>query len=317
MTDRVVFTFWEPRTKLVPYLELCRRTWEKNLYDYAIVVLDYSNIDDYLPAGTYDMALLRQLTLPQQKDAISVAVLKEHGGVFMDIDTLVFKDLLPIVSRLEDTEVVMFGTHLAFLAARPNSKVFAPWLERIREKMAKIARENITADVIPWDYIGNSTLSAAMDDILNSTSFSRMQALAVDTLTQLANSQPSLGPGFKKTLNRLANSFLIRRRLFAFGTVYRKYVTMLDRVKESYILEARRFETKSANSEAKRLSPEAKYLKFWFENNVDVDTIVQTSPIIVGLHHSWTPQWYKDLSEKNVLENNCLLSKTLHYILAD
>jgi mannosyltransferase OCH1-like enzyme len=317
MTDRVVFTFWEPRNKIIPYLELCRKTWEKNLQDHTIIVLDYSNINNYLPRGTYDIALLRQLSLPMQKDAISVAVLKEYGGVFMDIDTLVVRDIFPIVCRLENTEVVMFGTHLAFLAARPNSYVLALWLERIQEKLAKIARENSTKVEIPWDYVGNSTLSAVMDEIINSSSFNRMQTKAVDKFTQLINRQPSLGPGFKKILNRLHDSFLWRRRRFAFSTVYRKYLTMLDRKKHSYILEAKHYEAKHTNSEAKRLSPEDKYLKYWFENNVDVDTVIQISPIIVGLHNSWTPQWYKELSEKNVLEYNCLLSRTIHYILAN
>jgi mannosyltransferase OCH1-like enzyme len=315
-TDRVVFTFWEPRNKIIPYLKLCQKTWEKNLPDYEIIVLDYSNIDNYLPRGTYDIAFLRQLTLSMQKDAVSVAVLKEYGGVFMDIDTLVLRDLFPIVCRLENTEVVMFGTHLAFLAARPNSYVLAQWVERIQEKLAKVASENSPMVEIPWDYVGNRTLSAVMDEIINSSSFNRMQTKAVDKFTQLATSQPSSGPGFKKILNRLHDSFLARRRRFFFGTVYRKYLSMLDRKKHGYILEAKHYEAKYTNSEAKRLSPEDKYLEFWFENSVGVDTVIQMNPIIVGLHNSWTPQWYKELSEKDVQASDCLLSRTISYILA-
>jgi len=66
---------------MTPYLELCRKTWERKLPDYKIVFLDYSNIGLYLPEGTYDMNLLRRFRLMLQKDAIMVAVLKEHDGL--------------------------------------------------------------------------------------------------------------------------------------------------------------------------------------------------------------------------------------------
>jgi hypothetical protein len=316
MTDRVIFAFWEPRNKIIPYLELCLKTWEKNLRDYSIVILDHSNLEDYIPAGTFDLAQVRQLRLSTQKNAISVAVLKEHGGVFMDVDTLVFQDLSPILRRLESTQLVMFGSHLAFLAARPNSYVMALWLKGIQRKLARIAAENIPMAGLPWDYIGNRTLTEVKDEIINSSSFNRMQTKAVDELTRLANSLPALGPGSKRLLNRAHNSVLGRRSTLAFDTVYRKYLTVLDRKKQGFILEARHYESWHRIFQARGFGHEERYVKYWFENDADVDTVIETRPIIVGLHNSWTPQWYKELSEKNVLENDCLLSRTIHYILA-
>jgi len=49
-----VFTFWEPRGQMTPYLQLCRETWDKSLTDCEIVVLDYSNLADYIGTGTLD-----------------------------------------------------------------------------------------------------------------------------------------------------------------------------------------------------------------------------------------------------------------------
>jgi hypothetical protein len=39
--------------------------------------------------------------------------------------------------------------------------------------------------------------------------------------------------------------------------------------------------------------------------------------MVIGLHNSWTPKWYKRLSEKEVLAQDCLLSKTIKHILAE
>lgn len=317
MTDRRIFTFWEPKDRIVPYLELCLKTWEKNLGDYAIVVLDYSNIDDYIPKGTLDLASLRRLSLPMQKDAVSAAVLVQHGGVFMDVDTLVFRDLSPILRLLANSELVMFGTHLGFLAARPGSMVLTLWLARIREKLAKLAAANGAQVELPWDYVGNSALSAAMDDLINRPAFNRMQTQAVDTLARFVNGHPAAGPGVKRIVNRVHASFVGRRRRLAFDTVYRRHLAALDRVKSGFIVEAKYYAAGSKQPRETRLGPEAMYRKFWFEDDVDVDAVIQTDPIIAGLHHSWTPQWYQEFSRQAVLENGCLLSKTLRYLLAN
>lgn len=310
MTDRVVFTFWEPRGEMIPYLQLCLETWKRNLSKYEIVVLDYSNIDDYIPEGTYDLAALKRLTLPTQKDAISVATLMEHGGVFMDVDTLAFGDLAPIFRRLEDTEVVMFAAHLAFLAARPHARVLGIWLEKIQARLAKIAKGITPAAGLPWDYIGNRTLAEAMDEIINRSAFNRMQTKAAAGLTRLLSRQGS-SAGIERMPGRLEQSFLARRRHLAFATLYRKYLTVLDRKKTGYILEAR-----GAGSNAKPRDSARTYVDFWFKGSGDLDAVIGAGSAIVGLHNSWTPQWYKEMSGDDVLKNGCLLSRTIKYILS-
>ena len=80
LNQKRIFTFWEPRGKVTPYLELCRETWERALPDYEILVLDYSNLDEYVGEGTLDLGALRQVGLPLQKDAVVAAVLNRHGG---------------------------------------------------------------------------------------------------------------------------------------------------------------------------------------------------------------------------------------------
>lgn len=76
------------------------------------------------------------------------------------------------------------------------------------------------------------------------------------------------------------------------------------------LLEAGQYKTKS-------MTAAEKYIKFWFEDNLSIEEIFQKNPIIIGLHNSWTPDWYKELSKQDILKNDCSLSKTLKYILND
>lgn len=57
-----------------------------------------------------------------------------------------------------------------------------------------------------------------------------------------------------------------------------------------------------------------KYRKFYFDSTYTLaeDLI----PDILMLHNSWTPEWYKKLSEQEVLQHNCTLSKILKEVLS-
>ena len=83
---------------------------------------------------------------------------------------------------------------------------------------------------------------------------------------------------------------------------------MLDRERYGFIAEAAFYGRTG-------MSPSEQYRKFWFEEKLDVANVFRGRQRLIGLHNSWTPEWYKALSEKEVLENDCLLSKTLRHIL--
>jgi hypothetical protein len=93
-----------------------------------------------------------------------------------------------------------------------------------------------------------------------------------------------------------------------FSTVYKKYLIMLDRVEYGYIPEARYFTSRF-------MEPQEKYWQFWFASNHDMKEVFTDKQTLIGLYHSWTPLWYKDFSEKAVLEHDCLLSRTLNHLL--
>jgi mannosyltransferase OCH1-like enzyme len=311
--EKRIFSFWEPEGSLTPYLDLCRRTWERNLPDFEIIFLHYSNIGLYMPEGTYDMAVLTRLTPMMQKDAIMVAVLKEHGGVFIDADTLVTRDIAPLVRMLTEAEIVLFSTHLGFLAARPGSHILTLWYKGIQDKLSCLGEVGKVAPQLQWDFVGNSVLAEVMDKMIeNLDLFRQIKKRVVDKYVlayqKISRDHELLAPRLKTLMNRIRNSLVRRKREFYFRTIFRRYLIMLDRIKYGFIPETFYFTSKSMMSEEK-------YWKFWFDNSIDIRDVFKPHQMVIGLHNSWTPQWYKELSEKEVLENGSLLSRTLKYLL--
>jgi len=113
--------------------------------------------------------------------------------------------------------------------------------------------------------------------------------------------------GAKVIASRLCRSLRQRRREILFHLMFPKYLKMLDRIKYGFIPEANYFP-------ARAMPPNEKYDRFWFKNDKQVHDVFLKNQCIIGLDNSWTPQWYKDLSEKEIFDNGCLLSRTLKVV---
>jgi len=275
MVQHHVFTFWEPRGELLPYLELCRRTWDRHLAAFEVVGLDHANLETYIGIDTYELDVLKTFPLQVQKDAVMAAVLRRHGGIFVDMDTLVLADLSPLLQALETSEVVLFDSHLAFMVARPQARILHRWVEIVQRRLALGS-----GDGAAWDALGNSLLPVVMDDVSR-----RVGAWL-----------------------RVPPSMVPRRRQLLFRTLYRRYLRSLDRREYGFIAEANHYGQDGGD-------PFAAYRRFWFDEDLMPDVVLKPGRMIVGLHNSWTPDWYKQLSTREVLEHPCLLSRTLRRLL--
>ena len=155
-----VYTFWEPRENIPFYLQLCMETWKKFLPTATIVLLDYKNIGEFLDVRELGLNLFSgKLTLPQIADAIRVALLAKHGGVWLDIDTIILssnaeKYFMPD----EKHRTVFFGDteksalRICFINTPPNSMCMNLWREVIKEKIWNLN----FATKVKWDFLGNS-----------------------------------------------------------------------------------------------------------------------------------------------------------------
>ena len=155
-----VYTFWEPRESVPYYLRLCMATWKKFLPNATIIVLDYKNIGEFIDVREIGLNLFSgKLDLPKISDAIRVALLAKHGGIWLDADTIILnpnaeKYFLPDKKH----RTVLFGypkdnfCQMCFINTPPNSMCMNLWLQDIKEKIWNL---NQTTE-IAWDFIGNS-----------------------------------------------------------------------------------------------------------------------------------------------------------------
>ena len=305
-----IFTFWEPHGNVPPYLELCRETWDTRLTEYEIVCLDYSNLEEYLGAGTLDLDTLKKVRFAAQKDALEVAVLHRHGGLFMDMDTLVVDDLAPILQRLDRTGVVMFEQHMAFVAARQGAPFLARWLAGINRNLARIASGEVDPATFRWDFLGNAPLHTAYLELLDRSFLwrtIRRTAVGKRFWPSAASAAPPVGIGDTVTVRASPPRWRRIGRTWIGASVSDQLIRM-DRAKDGFIAEA-------WNADENLKSPPESYRRFWFEGGDDVDTMFRPGVRVIGLHHSWTPDWYRNLSRHEVLNHRCRLSQALRRLL--
>ena len=193
-----LFTFWEPKEKMPAYIGLCMQTWTKFLPECEVVLLDYSNLEEWLGKDVYDEILFRDFSLPKQADAIRCALLKKYGGLWLDADTILtspqVKDYLMI-----DSELVMISKHLAFIKANNNSKIIADWYNQIQYNLKfykdvkyqnnavqKILHPRRYRRVENWDYLGNYILHKMLKT-KNKKKFFSIDRMEINALPELNN----------------------------------------------------------------------------------------------------------------------------------
>lgn len=169
-----IFTFWEPKEKMPAYIRLCIATWKNFLHESEIVLLDYSNLDEWLGKDFYDEVLYKDFSLPKQADAIRCALLKKYGGLWLDADTILTSSKIQDYLMI-DSELVTIAKHLAFIKADKNSVILDKWCRKIKHNihfykkrkskedklhylMQSILHPRLCKNLENWDYLGNSIL---------------------------------------------------------------------------------------------------------------------------------------------------------------
>ena len=141
-----VFTFWEG--KMPAYVELCMKTWK-----IPYVLLNYENVNQYtdIPIDYY-WKLKDKYTLPQIADYVRVHVLRDNGGFWLDTDTIMLKNKLPVTNMLGYPNER--AAHIGYLnATRDVGLMFKKWAEYqddvLNQDFTRLSILNA------WDIMGN------------------------------------------------------------------------------------------------------------------------------------------------------------------
>ena len=178
--NNTIFTFWEPRSAMPGYLRLCLETWRKHLTSWRIEVLDYERLPDFLPQDEIQAVVCRDMKLFNQADAVRCALLRRHGGVWLDLDTVVIRP--DALDRFVDGEVSVIcndrgGVYGSFFAAsKPKSELMERWYEELVVRvdefrtfhaslLRRLFRRKRWRQVRRWDFVLNAILDRMVPEM--------------------------------------------------------------------------------------------------------------------------------------------------------
>jgi len=279
-----IFTYWHEPREMPDYIARCMDTWITHAADYEVVLITDASLEQWTGTGVLDLQALSQYPLSQRKDAIEVATLARHGGLFLDADTLMAAPPRPLFNALEQAEVALYGNHLAAVAARPESPLMARWLQIVRQVLAVPRAELEAASSREYFQFGNHSLELLREE--------------------LASGRPApVIPGEGKWTARLKK---LRRRLVV-DTLRRNKLRRIDTARSGYLPE-------HLHCDLGKLSKRQAYEQFWFDRDMPPSAAIRNGATLIALHHSWTPAWYCALDKEQLDTDQCLLSRTLRHL---
>lgn len=213
------------------YIRLCFNTWKQ-----PYILLNYDNLNEYTDL---DINKIKRFTLPHIADIVRVHVLRDHGGYWLDADTIMVTGDLPDTDLVGSPEERTSSAGLLY--SESHSEMFTAWAEY-------------------------------QDKIIN-------------------------GPDTPTLWSTFVNSF---SDPYAKKHEEVRIHPITDYWPETYMIQ---------NS----IPRHQKYREFYFEHTYHMTDIRRTD--LLMLHNSWTPDWYKWLTEKGVLNHNCTLSNILRETL--
>ena len=288
-----IFTFWENKkgeSSPPAYLELCMETWRNNIPGLELVVINHDNLYEWIDEDYITRDDLRRMSLPQQKDAISYWIIYKYGGVFLDADTIIIKDIFEEIEKLDD-KLYFFGS--------PESRVV-----HVGALFCKQTRNKALFLCI---YKAQKVLEENRKTISSYTGYKIIEFLKsirrviLGRKTEIGFFLPGLTFG-----NCIVNPIL-RDSQFVDN------VGIIDRVESGAIIESSFYFNKGKYGKMKN------YRDFYFGKN-DIDLADVINKIDFGLsclHNTWTPKEYKQYDYKTIKEDKSLMSKLLMYALQE
>jgi hypothetical protein len=134
---------WTGENRMPAYLELCLETVRKyNAKDFEIILITPDNLTHYLtdihPAYQY-------LSYVHRADYIRCEILHQRGGIYLDMDTICFRNLQRWYDKIQDYDIVnydgrpwgeIFGISV-FGPTRRHSVLTRAWSEEMRKHLDK------------------------------------------------------------------------------------------------------------------------------------------------------------------------------------
>ncbi len=175
-TPRNIWVYWENinRNSYPTHIKLCLDTMKKHLGKYNLVILNENTIKKYLPELRNDF---ENLKIAQKVDYYRIALLLLYGGIWIDADIIVVKDLEPVFKKLDEGyDYVGFGCTGGqcsngyfrpsnwVMASRPNSILMKTVLDKLNNKLDSREKNQKQNEDTYHDY-GKLVIWDALEDL--------------------------------------------------------------------------------------------------------------------------------------------------------
>ncbi len=175
-TPRNIWVYWENinRNNYPTHIKLCLDTIRKHLGKYNLVILNEKTIKNYLPELRNDF---ENLKIAQKVDYYRIALLYKYGGIWIDADIIMVKDLEPVFKKLDEGyDYVGFGCTGGqcsngyfrpsnwVMASRPNSILMKTVLDKLNNKLDSREKNQKQNDDTYHDY-GKLVIWDALEDL--------------------------------------------------------------------------------------------------------------------------------------------------------
>jgi hypothetical protein len=170
----LLWFYWEDMAnkKRPGYIDICIDSIYKHCSStFNIIHLNNLNIDEYLPEIKYNRMDFSRLKIAHKVDFYRILLMYKYGGIYIDVDILVLKDLKSIHNKLENYDYVGFGCtgNLCkngngrpsnwIICSRPNTKLMKNILQRFYDKFNQINSINIgyhdLGKILIWEELDN------------------------------------------------------------------------------------------------------------------------------------------------------------------
>lgn len=136
-----IFIYWDdkPNSQTPDYILMCRETIKKNKGEgIKLNIINKDNLSDYLNDIPENLFKLKEIA--HIADYVRVALLVKYGGIWLDSDCILLKDLNPIFDKLKRYDYVGYSwgenePSLGFMASIKDCEILKEHLANIRQKI--------------------------------------------------------------------------------------------------------------------------------------------------------------------------------------
>ena len=159
------------------YIWLCLYSVYLNCFqDFNIILLNPDNIQQYLPELNIKMDTDSTIELTKRKQYMSVCLLEKYGGIYMESNIIVMKNLIEIYNKLQNFDFIGFPCSLEYYKCygkeiKPSMDIM---ISRKNNILMKLCKEELQRMIYSYNYTsynfnhyGNCVLLKYLDDSIN------------------------------------------------------------------------------------------------------------------------------------------------------